>query len=229
MTNKTKSSSYENMQTQNHKLNSSDIPTTETPTTETPTTETPTTETKTTTTDSDLDTNTATAAVSNDLKPNTTATQLQDLQETVTKLTQELRDTKLRNMAEIKNLQDRYQREQDIIKKYAHQYFARDVIDTVDALEQAQQNTTGEQQQAIALIASMLEKTLIKHQIEPIDPINQPFDHNLHEVMTTIPNTETANDQIVQVIQKGYKIKDRLLRPARVIIAKNTPVEAKED
>lgn len=209
MTNKTQSSSYESMQAQQPDIDNIDSASTTTAASEAPITE-------------------ETATASDALNSAADANKVQELENTIQKLTQELRDTKLRTMAEIKNLQDRYQREQDTIKKYAHQYFARDVIDTVDALEQAQQTTTGEQQEGIALIASMLEKTLIKHQIEPINPMDQPFDHNLHEVMTTIPNNEAENDQIVQVIQKGYKIKDRLLRPARVIIAKNTATEPKE-
>ena len=72
----------------------------------------------------------------------------------------------------------------------------------------------------------MLQKALEKHQIEPINPINhEAFDHNQHEAMVMQPSEEVPDNHVLQVIQKGYKIKDRTLRAARVIVAK-TPDSA---
>ena len=67
----------------------------------------------------------------------------------------------------------------------------------------------------------MLQKAFDKHQVEAIDPQGQPYDHNHHEAMAMQPSDSEQNNHIIQVVQKGYKIKDRLLRPARVIVAKN--------
>ena len=67
----------------------------------------------------------------------------------------------------------------------------------------------------------MLKKAFANHNIETIDPTGQAYDHNNHEAMAMQPSDTVENNNIIQVIQKGYRIKDRLLRPARVIVAKN--------
>ena len=69
-------------------------------------------------------------------------------------------------------------------------------------------------------MSDMLQKAFDKHQIEAIDPIGQSYDHNHHEAMAMQPSDTEKNNHIIQVVQKGYKIKDRLLRAARVIVAK---------
>lgn len=146
---------------------------------------------------------------------------VQQLEEKIKEQEKEIKDLTIRNMADINNLQQRYQREATNLKAYAHQYLAKDIIDIADALEQAPQSLEGKQKEGIELINTMLQKALAKHQIEPIDPINEPFDHNLHEAMVMQPSDQVKENHIIQVVQKGYKIKDRLLRAARVVVAKN--------
>lgn len=146
---------------------------------------------------------------------------VKELEEKLKEKEKEIKDLKMRNMADINNLQQRYQREANNLKAYAHQYLAKDIIDIADALDQAPQSLEGKQKEGIELICNMLQKALAKHQIEPIDPQNQPFDHNFHEAMVMQPSDQVKENHVIQVVQKGYKIKDRLLRAARVVVAKN--------
>ena len=146
---------------------------------------------------------------------------IDQLKETIKEKEKEIKDLKLRNLADISNLQERYNRESAKIKTYAHQYLAQDILEVADALEQAQNSLEGQQKAGVQLISDMLQKAFDKHHIEAIDPTGQPYDHNHHEAMAMQPSDTEKNNHIIQVVQKGYKIKDRLLRPARVIVAKN--------
>lgn len=144
-----------------------------------------------------------------------------DLEQKIADQQKELQDSKIRNLADIKNIQERYSREAANTKAYAHQYFAKDILDIVDALDQAEQSLDGKQKEGIQLITDMLQKAFQKHHIETIDPTGENYDHHFHEAMAMQPSQTVADNQIIQVVQKGYKIKDRLLRAARVIVAKN--------
>lgn len=150
---------------------------------------------------------------------------IEQLEQKLREKEKEIQETKLRSMADINNLQQRYQRESVNQKTYAHQYLAKDILDVADALDQALPSLDGEQLKGIQLIQDMLNKALAKHGIEMLNPVNQTYDHNAHEAMAMQPSETVENNHIIQVIQKGYKLKDRLLRPARVIVAKNTDAE----
>ena len=144
-----------------------------------------------------------------------------DLEQKIADQQKELQDSKIRNLADIKNIQERYSREAATTKAYAHQYFAKDILDIVDALDQAEQSLDGKQKEGIQLITEMLQKAFQKHHIETIDPTGENYDHHFHEAMAMQPSETVADNHVIQVVQKGYRIKDRLLRAARVIVAKN--------
>ena len=146
---------------------------------------------------------------------------VRDLEQKVAEQSKEMHDLKLRNLAEIKNIQERYSREAANARTYAHQYFAKDILDIVDALDQAEQSLDGKQKEGIQLITEMLQKAFQKHHIETIDPTGENYDHHFHEAMAMQPSETVADNHVIQVVQKGYRIKDRLLRAARVIVAKN--------
>jgi molecular chaperone GrpE len=146
---------------------------------------------------------------------------IEQLEQKLKEKEKEIQEQKLRSLADINNLQQRYQRESINQKTYAHQYLAKDILDVADALDQALQSMDGEQLKGIQLIQDMLNKALAKHGIEMLDPSNAIYNHNEHEAMAMQPSETVENNHIIQVIQKGYKLKDRLLRPARVIVAKN--------
>jgi molecular chaperone GrpE len=69
------------------------------------------------------------------------------------------------------------------------------------------------------LTLKMLAKLMQDHGLEVVDPAGQPFDPELHEAMTVMPSAEMPEDFVLEVLQKGFKLHDRLIRPARVIVS----------
>jgi molecular chaperone GrpE len=65
----------------------------------------------------------------------------------------------------------------------------------------------------------MLVKVMEEHGLEVVDPAGEPFDPELHEAMTVIPSKDVAENTVLEVLQKGFKLHDRLIRPARVIVS----------
>ncbi len=140
-----------------------------------------------------------------------------------------LKDQILRAVAETENLRRRSQRELEEAGKYAVTGFARDLVGVVENLFRAADSLPrdGGTDPALAPIIQGIEMTLSefttlleRHHITRIDPIGQPFDHNLHQAVAQIETTEQPAGTVVQVMQSGYVIHDRLLRPAMVGVAK---------
>ena len=144
-----------------------------------------------------------------------------------------LNDKLLRTLAEGENLRRRAQREREETSKYAIAGFARDVLGVADnlrrALEALPEGAAAEDGPAksftegVELTERELLGVLERHGVEKIDPEGQKFDHNLHEAMFEIPTAEAAPGTVVQVVQAGYVLNGRLLRAARVGIAKHPP------
>lgn len=137
-------------------------------------------------------------------------------------------DEKLRALAEIQNIQSRYQRQAQTDKTYAISQFAKSLLELGDALEQGMiASPTDEQKQGLEMIWKVFVSTMQKNQVEVLSPLHQPYDPHLHEAMVMQPSDEYDPNTILQVIQTGYQLKDRLLRPARVIVsAKKTQENA---
>ena len=129
-------------------------------------------------------------------------------------------DEKLRAMAEIQNIQSRYQRQAQTDKTYAISQFVKSLLELGDALEQGMiASPTDEQKQGLEMIWKVFVSTMQKNQVEVLSPLHQPYDPHLHEAMVMQPSDEYEPNTILQVIQTGYQLKDRLLRPARVIVS----------
>ena len=152
----------------------------------------------------------------NDLSPEET------LQQAERAFEKEKKELILRHLADSKNLQERQHREMAKARDYAIQSFAQDLLSIADALHQGIDSAEGEQKKGLQLILDVFHQTLTKHSISPLHPQGEAYDPHWHEAMVMQPNPEVENNHIIQVIQTGYKLKDRLLRPARVIVAKNT-------
>ena len=145
----------------------------------------------------------------------------------------ELNDKLLRTLAEGENLRRRAQREREETSKYAIAGFARDVVGAADnlrrALEALPEGPATEEGPLKAFTegVELTERELLgvfeRHGIEKIDPVGQKFDHNLHEAMFEIPTTDAPPGTVIQVVQAGYVLNGRLLRAARVGIAKHPP------
>ena len=144
----------------------------------------------------------------------------------------DLKDRLLRTMAEMENLRKRAERDRKDASQYAITGFARDLLDVADNLRRALESIPADSMAAHEDMkpfiegVEMTERTLLgafeKNGIERFNPEGEKFDHNFHEAMFEAPTNEHPNGMIVQVVQPGYKIRDRLLRPARVGVARNT-------
>ena len=141
-----------------------------------------------------------------------------------------LKDHLLRAMAETENTRKRAQREREDAGKYAITGFAKDMLDFADNFHRAlaaipAELHTGDERMVniITGIESMekfLARNFEKHGITKIEPMGVPFDANFHEVIFEAPGTGQPAGTIIQVIEAGYLLRDRLLRPARVGVAK---------
>ena len=141
----------------------------------------------------------------------------------------ELEDKLLRDMAEFENIKKRTQKEKEQAIAYAHEKFARDLLSVVDALESGKSSIDTEKEateemlkqliEGIDLTISQFKKVFEKHDISLVD-IESGFDPHFHEAVMKVDSDKHESGEIVQVLQKGYKIKDRVLRPAMVSISK---------
>ena len=130
--------------------------------------------------------------------------------------------------AELENIKRRCDREIASAHKYGIEKFALEILETVDNLErsltirsnQSENNELNSFYAGIELTLKSLLETLQRFEVNIIDPINESFDHEKHTAINTRELAETAPGTVVEVIQKGYFIKDRLLRPALVVVAK---------
>jgi molecular chaperone GrpE len=137
---------------------------------------------------------------------------------------EENRDQYLRIAAELDNLRKRSAREVERARLYGLEAFAKELLAVVDsvelglvAAEQAGVESLTEGSRAtLKLALDMLQK----FNISVVDPLGEPFDPQVHEAMAVVPDANAAPDSVVQVVQKGYLLHDRLLRPARVMVAK---------
>lgn len=142
------------------------------------------------------------------------------------------KDQLLRALADAENTRRRAQREREDIGKYAVSNFARDLLDFSDnvrrAIDSIPDDLKNEGDERIKNMIAGLEameqqmlRTFDKHGIKKITPIDLPFDPNFHEVMFEAPGTGKPAGTIIQIIEPGYVLHDRLLRPARVGVAKD--------
>ena len=152
----------------------------------------------------------------------------------------ELKDRMLRTMAEMENLRRRTEKELSEGRQYAVSSFARDMLGVGDNLRRALETVSDEARAAAnealgALIegVEMTERDLLnqleKHGVKKVDPAGEKFDPNYHQAMFEVPNPDVPNNTVVQVMQAGYKIGERVLRPAMVGVSKGGPKERKTD
>jgi molecular chaperone GrpE len=141
---------------------------------------------------------------------------------------EDLSDRLLRTMAESENIRRRYEKQIDDIKDYAIVGFAKDLISVVDNLARAikfqPENMTPELKsviEGVLMTHKELESILAKHGVIAIEPKEgDKFDYNLHHAISQVASETIPPESVVGLMQVGYKIKDRLLRPASVSVAK---------
>mgnify|MGYP003322955488 FL=1 len=143
----------------------------------------------------------------------------------------DLKDQRLRAIAELENYRKRAEKDQSDALKYGVTNFAKEIINIRDNIERAQSSISDEVKtneavksvvEGLDLIAQATVSTFEKIGIKKVESINQKFDHNLHQAMMEIEKDEIEPGIIVQELLPGYTLHDRLLRPAMVGVSKKT-------
>jgi molecular chaperone GrpE len=146
----------------------------------------------------------------------------------------ELKDQLLRTLAEMENLRRRTEREIADSRTYAVTAFARDIVAVGDnlaralaAFPEASRTSADETVKALVDGVDMTERELVKalekHGVRKVDPVGERFDPNFHQAMFEVPSPDVPSGTVVQVVQAGYKIGDRVLRPALVGVGRGGP------
>ncbi len=132
----------------------------------------------------------------------------------------------LRARAEIENMRRRHEQEIEKAHKYALERFAQELLPVVDSLEMgveaaAAENATLEKvREGTELTLKMLLSVLDKFGIQAVHPHGEPFNPELHQAMSTQESAEHAPNTVMNVMQKGYTLNERLIRPAMVVVSK---------
>jgi len=141
-----------------------------------------------------------------------------------------LRDRLIRLQADFENYRKRVLREREEAYRYGHENLVKDLLGTVDNLERAIEHARGSQGgdaegllEGVELVHRELLGALAKHGVEEIEAEGVPFDPAVHEAMAQTPSETAPPNTVIQVFEKGYRLRDRLLRPARVVVAARPP------
>jgi molecular chaperone GrpE len=149
----------------------------------------------------------------------------------------ELQDKNLRLAAEMENLRKRTQRDIAEARDYSIAAFAREMLAVADNLTRALESVSDESRasaddslkaliEGVELTGKAMQQALEKSGVRRISPLNQRFDPNFHQAMFEIPDAEIPNNTVLQVVQDGYVIGDRVLRPAMVGVSRGGPKQA---
>ena len=140
---------------------------------------------------------------------------------------QENWDKYLRTAAELENVRKRAARDVEHARKFALERFATELLavrDSLDAgLEAADQADAAALREGSEATLKLLAKVMSQFGVEELDPLGDPFDPNFHEAMTMQPSADMEPGSVMVVVQKGYTLNGRLLRPARVVVAAQAP------
>ena len=163
-------------------------------------------------------------------KPEATDAPVADAEEQAAAENAELKDRLLRAMAEMENVRRRTEREKQDTARYAISNFARDVLTIGDNLKRAIDHVPAQAAAEDPALKSFLDgvelterellNMLERHGVTRIEPAGQRFDPNCHQAMYEVPNTDVPEGTVVDVMQAGYMIGDRCLRPALVAVSK---------
>jgi molecular chaperone GrpE len=137
------------------------------------------------------------------------------------------REAMLRMQAETENLRKRLARDLERSRKMALEGVMKDLLAVRDSLERGleidpESATVDALLEGQELTLKMLGKVMADHQLEVIDPKGERFDPEWHEAMTVLPSPDHEENTVLEVIQKGYRLHDRLIRPARVVVSRKS-------
>lgn len=135
----------------------------------------------------------------------------------------EMRDLLLRERAEIENQRKRLQRDLEQARKFANERLLGDLLPVCDGMERGLAVETADvrsMREGLDLTLKALLKVAEANGLRQVDPIGQPFDPELHQAVSMVDAPQAAPNTVVSVMQKGYVLNERLLRPALVMVAK---------
>ena len=136
-------------------------------------------------------------------------------------------DSVLRSQAEVQNIRRRAERDVENAHKFALDKFSSDLLPVIDSLERALEaadsldaESVKAMRDGVELTLKMFVDTLGKHGIEQVNPMGEPFNPEYHQAMSMVPNPDMEPNSVMAVMQKGYVLKGRLVRPAMVVVSK---------
>ena len=142
---------------------------------------------------------------------------------------EKFKDVALRAEAEMQNMQRRTSRDVENAHKFGLERFLQNLLPVVDSIEKAIEaseqasSETGEEDaiaEGVRLCHKLLVDVLHKEGVETVDPVGAPFDPNEHQAMSMVENPDMEPNSVFAVVQKGYKLNGRLVRPAMVMVTK---------
>ena len=146
--------------------------------------------------------------------------------ETAIQKAAEERERALRTAAEMENLRRRTKLDVEKAHKFALEKFAGELLPVLDNLERAIELADKENEalkpmiEGVELTLKSMQSGVAKFGLVALDPLNQPFDPNAHQAMSMVPSADVAPNTVIAVMQKGYDLNGRVIRPAMVMIAK---------
>ena len=144
-------------------------------------------------------------------------------------------DQLLRVKAEQENLRRRHEREVENAHKYALERFAQDLLPVIDSLEMGAEAAAGEGatlekvREGTELTLKMLLSTIERFGIQAVHPEGEPFNPEYHQAMSMLESPEHAANTVMNVMQKGYTLNERLIRPAMVVVSKGSSDTTQEE
>lgn len=184
------------------------------------------------TTEQDHDTQAEEAAVVEEVAENVDAEaeQLREELNTVREEAKSHQEQYLRTLADMENLRKRTQREKEELAKFANENILREILPVIDNLERAMEHVEQSEDgqglvEGVQMTLTQFNQVLSRFGVESFETVGEPFDPALHQAMGQMETADQPINTVVQQMQKGYQLNDRLLRPAFVMVAK-APSEA---
>ncbi|MDI4636541.1 MULTISPECIES: nucleotide exchange factor GrpE [Halomonadaceae] len=147
------------------------------------------------------------------------AAKVEELEENL----KEAKDQQLRAAAEAQNVRRRAEQDVDKARKFALEKFVKELLPVIDSLEKAleamEDGASEAHREGVSMTLKMQQDVLGKFGVETVDPQGEPFDPQFHEALTMVPSPDVEPNSVIEVMQKGYLLNGRLVRPAMVVVS----------
>ncbi|SOB77874.1 molecular chaperone GrpE [Marinobacter sp. LV10R510-11A] len=170
----------------------------------------------------------AAAAAAEEVQPGEQEEEVSELDALKAQL-QDAQEQMLRYQAEMQNVRRRAEMDVEKAHKFALEKFVKELLPVADSLEKAVESTEGQEsagelvasiRQGVEMTLGLFVSSLKKFNVEPLSPLGEPFDPQQHEAMSMVPAPNAEPNSVVAVVQKGYLLNGRVVRPAMVMVAK---------